>query len=106
MFAVTQVAFIETWVIKCKTLLGTADGVLAAAQAAPPSAAPPHLRPFVPRTGLGRGPRASGQRESSLLEAAQTCLPLLAPTETNKTAQRIRTGDLNPILSRVPEATN
>lgn len=28
------------------------------------------------------------------------------PAEKNKTAKLILTGDLNPILSRVPEATN
>lgn len=117
MFALTQVAFIETLVIKRKTRLGTADGAAGNASAqvcrvlgpsgpggragsAPRcGSAPPLLCPGY-RPGM-RGPWASGPRESSLLGPAQTGgPPILAPTEANKTAKRILTGDLNPVLSR------
>lgn len=124
MFALTQVPFIETSVIKCKTLPGTTGRAArnchtyVCRRAAGrgwqgPRALPGGPAAFSPLSlvqagnmttkGIGQGgskhPRCSRQRRLvvSLIHARRGA---------NKTAKLILTGDLNPILSQVPEATN
>lgn len=62
---------------------------------------------YLPSLSMPGTASTSNRAGNSLLRLVQTsglCVP--APSDSNKTAKLILTGDLDPVLSQVPEATN